>query len=297
MKQRYVAALALFLVGLSVGAVLIWFILPATVTLQPAGPLPGPASSATPSASNIAAELGKCQPLLDNCSAYRDCVAREAGAAIANGLPDCSAPAASSASTGGDIILCFSPPVPPQGCDPMAAAIHAIDTARRTIWLQTYVLTSQTTVDALLKAYGRHVAISLIVDKAMLQQQPQLVLSLAQAGLAIRVDDSVRGMARSSVMIVDGTTAMSGSFDFTNEAERWNADDLLITNRSALVARYRENWNFHLVHSEPVKLPATPSASASPSASPSPTPAPRRSGKGSKSPIPPPVTTKPTPGR
>lgn len=260
MKQGYVAALAFFFVGLAIGAVLIWFILPTTVTMQPAGPLAVPSSSATPSGTDIVAGLDKCQPLLDDCGAYHDCVEREVGAAIANGLPDCPESATRTAETGDDVMLCFSPPVPAEGCDPLAAVVHAIDDAQRTIWLQTYVLTSQTTVDSLLKAYQRHVAVSLIVDKHMLQEQPELVLNLAQSGIAVRVDASVRGMARSSVMIVDGTTVLAGSFDFTSEAERWNADDLLVTSQSALVAHYQDNWNFHLAHSEPVELSAAPSA-------------------------------------
>ncbi|HTW89327.1 MAG TPA: phospholipase D-like domain-containing protein [Candidatus Binataceae bacterium] len=281
MKPAYVAAVATFFVGLAVGAVLIWFILPANVTVQNSAEQPsGPRGSATPSHADVVAEIDKCQPLLDDCHAYHDCVQREAGAAVANGLPDCpQAPAPpASAIESGDVILCFSPPVPADGCDPAAAVVHAIDSTKRTIWLQTYVLSSQAVVDSLLKAHDRHVAMTLIVDKQMLQEQPQLVLSLAQTGIAIRVDASVRGAARSSVMIVDGIFVLAGSFDFTNAAERWNADDLLVTSAHALVDRYVANWNFHLAHSEPVELVAAPSATAAVR----PTPGPRRPKKKSK---------------
>jgi PLD-like domain len=293
MITRYVAALAFFLVGLAVGAVLIWFILPATVTLQGLGPLPGPSGSAPASRAANVAGLDKCQALVDDCRAYHDCVKRELGAEVAAGLPGCSQTAASTRKSAADVILCFSPPVPPDGCDPAAAVVHSIDEAKRSIWLQTYVLTSQAVVDSLLKAVERHVAVSLIVDKQMLEEQPELVLSLVQAGPTIRVDASVRGAARSSVMIVDGTSVLAGSFDFTNEAERWNSDDLLITSARPLVDRYQKNWDFHLAHSEPVELPtatgsatpstATPGTTAPGSATPAATttPAPRRSEKGS----------------
>ncbi len=293
MKLGYFAALTFFLVGLAVGALVIWFILPLPVTIatQGGGPLPGPLVSATPSGGDIVAGLDKCQPLLDDCGAYHDCVKREVGAAIAEGLPDCPEVAAAIPQTAADVTLCFSPPVPADGCDPLAAMIHSIDDAERTILLQTYVLTSQTAVDALLRAHGRRVAVGLIVDKQMLQEQPQLVLSLVQTGFSIRVDASVRGMARSSVMIIDGTRVLAGSFDFTNEAERWNADDLLIIGDRALVARYQENWNFHLAHSEPVRLSAAPGAVSSPA------PAPRRSRKRSKPSTPPAAGTKSAPER
>ncbi len=261
MKQGLLAAIAFFLAGLALGAVLIWFILPPVITVQAPAQLARPSSSPTPRPDVVAA-MDRCQPMLGDCSAYHDCVRREAGDAVATGLPDCPQTPAPPAPASPEYILCFSPPVPADGCDPMTAVVHSLDAAKRTVALQTYALTSQTTVDALVRAAARQVAVGVIVDRQMLQEQPELVLNLAQAGLAMRVDASVQGAARNSVLLIDGTIALAGSFDFTNEAEHGNADDLLVTNDRAIVARYLANWNFHLKHSEPIELTAAPAPSA-----------------------------------
>ncbi|GEM_PF-4334629 len=264
MKQSALAAMAFFLVGLAIGAVLIWFILPPAMTIRVSAHRSSPSSSPTPAHPDVVAALDRCQPKLADCNAYHDCVRREAGDAIANGLPDCPAAPAPPAPAKAEYIVCFSPRVPADGCDPMTVAVRSIDAAKRMVELQTYTLTSQAAVDALVRAAARQVAVSMIVDRQMLATQPELVLDLARAGLAIRVDATVRGAARDSVMLIDGTIVLAGSFDFTDEAEHENADQLLITNDSAIVERYLANWRFHLAHSEPIEMEVVPAPSPTP---------------------------------
>jgi phosphatidylserine/phosphatidylglycerophosphate/cardiolipin synthase-like enzyme len=262
MKQSTLAAMAFFLGGLAIGAVLIWFILPPAMTIRFSAQRSNPSSSPTPVHPDVVAALDRCQPKLADCNAYHDCVRREAGDAVANGLPDCPAAPAPPTPARAEYIVCFSPRVPADGCDPMTAAVRSIDAAKRTVELQTCTLTSQAAVDALVRAAARQVVVSMIVDRQMLEAQPELVLNLARAGLAIRVDATVRGAARDNVMLIDGTIALAGSFDFTGEAEHENADHLLITDDSAIVDRYIANWRFHLAHSEPIEMKVMPAPSS-----------------------------------
>ena len=50
-------------------------------------------------------------------------------------------------------------------------------------------------------------------------------------------------------MVVDGRTVITGSFNFTNAAERHNAENLLMLRSPELAAVYTANWNAHLEHS------------------------------------------------
>jgi phosphatidylserine/phosphatidylglycerophosphate/cardiolipin synthase-like enzyme len=53
-------------------------------------------------------------------------------------------------------------------------------------------------------------------------------------------------------MVIDGTTLITGSFNFTKAAEEGNAENLLvITHAPELAARYAANWKAHLGHSTP----------------------------------------------
>jgi phosphatidylserine/phosphatidylglycerophosphate/cardiolipin synthase-like enzyme len=58
-------------------------------------------------------------------------------------------------------------------------------------------------------------------------------------------------IAHNRIMILDRATVITGSFNFTKAAERENAENLLIIKSKELAARYAENWEAHVAHSEP----------------------------------------------
>jgi len=52
-------------------------------------------------------------------------------------------------------------------------------------------------------------------------------------------------------MVIDGHEILTGSFNFTKAAEDNNAANLLVIEDAPLAAKYAENWQKHLQHSEP----------------------------------------------
>jgi phosphatidylserine/phosphatidylglycerophosphate/cardiolipin synthase-like enzyme len=51
-------------------------------------------------------------------------------------------------------------------------------------------------------------------------------------------------------VIIDGETAITGSFNFTKAAEENNAENLLVIHDKKLAERYIKNWQEHERHSE-----------------------------------------------
>jgi phosphatidylserine/phosphatidylglycerophosphate/cardiolipin synthase-like enzyme len=51
-------------------------------------------------------------------------------------------------------------------------------------------------------------------------------------------------------MVIDQTTILTGSFDFTKAAEEHNAENLLVIEHPALAEKYAANWKAHADHSE-----------------------------------------------
>jgi len=51
------------------------------------------------------------------------------------------------------------------------------------------------------------------------------------------------------VMIIDGETLITGSFNFTKAAQTQNAENLLIIHDPALAAMYTQNSEVHRQHS------------------------------------------------
>ena len=61
--------------------------------------------------------------------------------------------------------------------------------------------------------------------------------------------DSEHAMTHNRVMIIDGETAITGSFNFTKAARENNAENLLVIHDKALAERYNRNWEDHAKHS------------------------------------------------
>ncbi len=61
--------------------------------------------------------------------------------------------------------------------------------------------------------------------------------------------DTVHAIAHNKIMIIDGETVITGSFNFTKAAEQNNAENLLVIHDRKLAERYVRNWQEHEGHS------------------------------------------------
>jgi len=46
---------------------------------------------------------------------------------------------------------------------------------------------------------------------------------------------------------------LTGSFNFTKQAEEHNAENLLVIEDSALAGKFTQNWKTHFAHSKPYR--------------------------------------------
>ena len=53
-------------------------------------------------------------------------------------------------------------------------------------------------------------------------------------------------------MIIDDLTVITGSFNFSKAAETKNAENLVIVRSQEMAKLYKDNWNEHKEHSEPL---------------------------------------------
>jgi len=168
------------------------------------------------------------------------------------------------------IEACFSPPLP-GGCDPATAVVQAIGGARKTVLVQMYALTSRRIVSALVNAKRRGVEVRAIVDRRQLEEDrsdTNAVARLASGGVPVLVD-TVPGLMHDKIMIVDGATVITGSFNYTWSAEHKNAENLLVIHDPALAGQYTQNWNLRAARSRPLAASAegaSPSVQAAPEA-------------------------------
>ena len=137
---------------------------------------------------------------------------------------------------------------PHGGCT--EAVIKEIDQAKTEVLVQAYSFTSTPIAKALLNAHKRGVKIEAILDKSQRREKYTSATFFANSGIPTYIDDK-HAIAHNKIMIVDRTTVITGSFNFTKAAEEKNAENLLIISSADMAKLYRENWLEHREHSEP----------------------------------------------
>ena len=147
-----------------------------------------------------------------------------------------------------EIQVCFSPPLP-QGCDPTQTIIQALNSAQHQILVQAFSFTSAPIAKALVDARKRGVDVRVILDKSNASRGYSGATFLEHANVPVSID-AQHAIAHNKVMIIDGRTVITGSFNFTKAAEQDNAENLVLINNSALAAQYVQNWNIHAAHAQ-----------------------------------------------
>jgi phosphatidylserine/phosphatidylglycerophosphate/cardiolipin synthase-like enzyme len=136
---------------------------------------------------------------------------------------------------------------PHGGCQ--QAVVAAIATARKSILVQAYSFTSAPIAAALKEAHDRGVDVRVILDKSQRTEHYSGLTFLVHAGVPVWVD-SAHAIAHNKVMVIDGETVITGSFNFTKAAEEKNSENLLVLKDANLALLYAENWESHRHHSE-----------------------------------------------
>jgi phosphatidylserine/phosphatidylglycerophosphate/cardiolipin synthase-like enzyme len=137
---------------------------------------------------------------------------------------------------------------PQGGCT--EAIVTAVSQARTSIHVQAYSFSSYPITKAIIAAQARGVRVEVILDKSQLTEKYSALPALLAAQVPTWIDPAHQ-IAHNKIMIIDGKTVITGSFNFTKAAEERNAENLLIIHSQQLANQYVQNWQLHERHSEP----------------------------------------------
>lgn len=137
---------------------------------------------------------------------------------------------------------------PKGGCT--SSIVEIIDSARESILLQAYSFTSDPIEHALIEAKKRGVTVRVVLDRSQYEAKGAAALPLFEAGIEVRMD-AKHAIAHNKIIIVDDEILITGSFNFTRQAETSNAENLLIIRNPELALAYAQNWKTHYEHSDP----------------------------------------------
>jgi phosphatidylserine/phosphatidylglycerophosphate/cardiolipin synthase-like enzyme len=141
---------------------------------------------------------------------------------------------------------------PSGGCQ--AAVIKALDGAKVSVRLQGYSFTNKPIAMALVAAKRRGVDVQLILDKSNPKESASEAQLCSTGGIPVFID-AKHPIAHNKIVIIDGKIVLTGSFNFSHQAETENAENMLTIYDADLAKLYTANWEKHLAHSDPWKKP------------------------------------------
>lgn len=148
---------------------------------------------------------------------------------------------------------------PKGGCT--QAIVAELKKARHEIMVQAYSFTCPDIAKALIDAKQRGVRVTILLDKANEKETYSELKLLEQNGMMPYID-SHHAIAHNKIMIIDKRTVITGSFNFTRQAEHENAENLIILRHHPdLIDAYRRNFETHQQHCQ---APGTAKPAAAP---------------------------------
>ena len=141
---------------------------------------------------------------------------------------------------------------PQGGCT--EAIVAEINKAISEIRIQAYSFTSMPIAKAVADAGKRNVRVEIILDKSNRSDRYSAADFTAHHGIPTYIDDK-HNIAHNKIMIIDRKIVVTGSFNFTNQAEHENAENLMIIKgHPELVQAYRQNFLAHKAHSKAAEM-------------------------------------------
>ncbi len=126
-----------------------------------------------------------------------------------------------------------------------------MDHAKKSVLVQAYQFTSKPIAQSLIRAKKRGVDIKVILDESQVSSKYSVINELFHQRIPIYIDYKP-AISHSKIMIIDNQKIITGSFNFSDAAQKRNAENLLIiTGDPTLVEQYVENWKDRQSQSDP----------------------------------------------
>jgi phosphatidylserine/phosphatidylglycerophosphate/cardiolipin synthase-like enzyme len=131
---------------------------------------------------------------------------------------------------------CFSPG---DGC--LMTILGELGKTRRTADICVFTITDDRIASAILAVHARKIRVRIITDNDKQYDQGSDIERLRGAGIALRVDETEHHMHH-KFAVLDGTTLLNGSYNWTRSAATFNEENLIVTSDTALVATFTRHF-------------------------------------------------------
>ncbi len=127
---------------------------------------------------------------------------------------------------------------PKGGCE--KAIIEWINRANKSIHIMMYSFTLDSISDALILAHSKGIEILIIFEREQISKYSEDI-KLENAGIDVRYDNNP-ALMHNKVMIIDNKVVLTGSFNWSSQAEERNNENLLIIIDKELAELYEKEF-------------------------------------------------------
>ena len=131
----------------------------------------------------------------------------------------------------------FSP-----GDDCRNAIIRQMNLSLRQLKICVFTISDDQITDAILRAHKKGVSVRIITDNDKSLDQGSDIAQLFNAGIPVKMDVT-RNHMHHKFMIADDLSLITGSYNWTTSAARFNHENILLTKESGVVASYRKGFD------------------------------------------------------
>jgi len=125
--------------------------------------------------------------------------------------------------------------------NPQAAIGQALDGAGQTVHIAMYYFTDSKLAEAVVRAHQRGVQTYVYLDRSQIQQPYAQTHYLATSGVPVRISSN-SAIMHNKFAIIDGSTVITGSYNWTKSAYQRNDENLLIIHRPDVAQRYMQRF-------------------------------------------------------
>ncbi len=124
-------------------------------------------------------------------------------------------------------------------------AAHLVDLiaeAEASVDVLAFALTSDPIGEALIEAHRRGIPVRVVVERDQAGNTGSEVDALQAAGVALRLDSNPNSMHH-KVIVLDGDTVVTGSYNFSRSAEAFNDENLVVLHNHEIAVKYLVEFN------------------------------------------------------
>ncbi len=121
--------------------------------------------------------------------------------------------------------------------------LSLIENAKNSADICVFTISDNHIADALLRAHDRNVNLRIISDDVQIWKRGSDIIELSKAGIAVRLDKNPETHMHNKFAIFDGLTMVTGSYNWTLHAARYNQENIVVTNDSRIILNFSETFN------------------------------------------------------